>query len=245
MITCILLVSSCKTYYLPSSIEAQNISVSDSLNGLDEQLVQIYQPYKALLEKDMNRVISVAKMEMAKEKPESYLTNFLGDLMLYEGKKITSEDGLAFSPSISYLNNGGIRTFLPKGEITVGKIYELMPFENEMVFIQLSGNQIQTFLNNIASKGGESVGGVRFVISNEKATNVMIDGKLLDANLSYWLVTNDYVANGGDGLEVFTQRSGFINTGKKIRDIIISYLEEKQKKGEVLTAELDGRITNE
>ena len=245
LITCVLFVSSCKTHYLPSSIEAQNITVSDSLEVLDEQIIQIYSPYKALLEKDMNRVISVAKMEMTKGKPESYLTNFLGDLLLYEGEKIASVNEMSLSPSISYFNYGGIRTFLPKGEITVGKIYELMPFENEMVYIQLTGKQIQIFLNQIAAKGGDSVGGVRFVISEERAKNITIDGELLDTEKRYWLVTNDYVANGGDGLEVFTQRLDFVGTGKKIRDIIISYLEEKQKSGEMITAKLDSRIKNE
>ncbi len=177
LITCILIASACNTYYYPTMVEAKNIPVSDSLNSLDYQVVQTYLPYKKILEKDMNRVISVSEMEMTKGKPESYLTNFLGDLLLYEGKKVASESGLAFSPSVSYFNYGGIRTYIPKGQITVGKIYELMPFENEMVFLELSGRQMKEFLNYMASKGGDSEGGARFTISNGKAENITLEWK--------------------------------------------------------------------
>jgi 2',3'-cyclic-nucleotide 2'-phosphodiesterase (5'-nucleotidase family) len=226
-------------------VDTRNIPVSDSLNSLDNQVVQTYLPYKKILEKDMNRVISVSEMEMSKDKPESSLTNFLGDLLLYEGKKVASEYGLEFLPSVSYFNYGGIRTYLPEGEITVGKIFELMPFENEMVFVELNGSQMKEFLDFIAAKGGDSESGARFTISNGKAKNITIEGKVLEPTKKYWLVTNDYVAGGGDGLELLTKRSGFINTGKKIRDIIIAYMEEKQSDGKKITAKPDGRISNE
>ena len=245
LITCVILVNACSTYYYPTTVETRNISVSDSLNSLDNKLVQTYLPYKKILENDMERVISVSAMEMIKDKPESYLTNFLGDLLLFEGKKIASENGYSFSPSVSYFNYGGIRSYIPKGEITVGKIYELMPFENELVYVELSGEQMKEFLSYIASKGGDSEGGARFTISNERAGNITIKGEPLQMSKKYWLVTNDYVASGGDDLKMLTQCSGFINTGEKIRDVIISYMEEKQAEGKELTAKLDGRIRNE
>jgi 2',3'-cyclic-nucleotide 2'-phosphodiesterase (5'-nucleotidase family) len=230
---------------VPGSVDARNISVSDSLNSLDSQVVTLYLPYKNILEKDMNRVISVSEEEMVKDKPESNLTNFLADLLLEQGKKSSQKAGLDFHPDISYFNYGGIRTSLPKGEITVGKIFELMPFENELVFIQLSGKQIQEFLDIIAGKGGDSVGGVRFVISDKKAKDVKIGGSPIDESADYWLATNDYVAGGGDDLLVFTQHSAFVNNGEKIREIIISYMEEQQKNGAKLKAVLDGRIRYE
>jgi 2',3'-cyclic-nucleotide 2'-phosphodiesterase (5'-nucleotidase family) len=193
----------------------------------------------------MNRVISFSEKEMVKKRPESYLTNFLADLLLEEAKIEATTKQLNIQPIISYYNYGGIRSFLPKGEITVGKIFELMPFENEMVFLQLSGDQIQEFLNQIAKKGGDSLGGARFIISNEKAKAITINGTQLDLNEKYWLVTNDYVAEGGDGLDVFTRRLQIVKSGRKIRDVIINHLEKKQKNGETLTANLDGRINYE
>jgi len=245
LITWFVVAISCKTNFVPASSGTQNISVPSNQISIDSQLVQIYLPYKNILNKDMNRVISISEKEMVKKRPESYLTNFLADLLLEEAKIEAETSKLNIQPVISYYNYGGIRSFLPEGVIAVGKIFELMPFENEMVFLQLSGDQIQEFLNQIAKKGGDSLGGARFIISNEKAKAITINGTRLDLNEKYWLVTNDYVAEGGDGLEVFTHRLELIKSGKKIRDIIINHLEKKQKNGETLTANLDGRIKYE
>ncbi len=245
LITWILFTLSCKTTYIPTGVKTQNITVSENANPLDSQLVFLYLPYKNILEKDMQRVISFSEKEMVKDKPESGLTNLLADLILEEGQKEAVRLNLQIEPVVSFFNYGGIRTWLPKGDITVGKIFELMPFENEMVFIELTGEQLQQFYDIVASKGGDSVGGVRFVISNGKAKNILIDGKKLELASKYWMVTNDYSANGGDDLTVFTQRLDLISTGKKIRDVIISNFENRKINGMNLTENLDGRITNE
>jgi 2',3'-cyclic-nucleotide 2'-phosphodiesterase (5'-nucleotidase family) len=245
LITWFLLLGSCKTYYVHTNLENRNLIVSDSLIPLDSQLITIYTPYKLELEKDMNRVISVTAEEMVKNKPESNLTNFLADLLLKEAKLILAGMNRDFEPDISFFNYGGIRTFLPEGEITVGKIFELMPFENELVFLKLSGKQVQEFLNHIADKGGDSVGGVRFSISDNRAKDVEVGDEPLRHEKDYWLATNDYVAAGGDGLEVLTQRSDFLTSDKKIRDLIIAHLEKKHEKGETIFVKPDGRIINE
>ncbi len=243
LITWMIFFVSCKTNFVQTGYETKNITVSSEGTPIDSSLVKLYLPYKTILEKDMNRVISYSEREMIKDKPESYLTNFLGDLLLDESAKVAQKNGLDIVPAVSFFNYGGIRTFLPKGEITVGKIFELMPFENELVFVELKGDKMQEFLDYIAAKGGDSVGGVRFKISGNKATNIFIGGKTLDKNKTYWLATNDYVAGGGDGLDVLKQRVNFVNTGERIRDIIIAYMESKQENKENLTAKLDGRIT--
>ncbi len=242
LITCFILVVSCKTQYIHSSTESRNTIVTDSVIPVDSQLVHLYLPYKQKLEQNISRIISITREEMVKNKPESNLTNFLADLLLEEGNKTQGVNGENIQADISYFNYGGIRTFLPKGEITVGKIFELMPFENEMVFLKLTGDQVQEFLNIIAAKGGDSVGGVRFTISGDEATGIEIGNQKLNSGDDYWLVTNDYVAAGGDGLEVLTQRKEFVTTGRKIRDAIISYMETKYEKNEEIYTELDGRI---
>lgn len=245
LITWILLVVSCKPAFVTTKVNTQNISVISVDNTLDSQLVNMYLPYKEILKKDMDRVISFSENQMIKGKPESELTNLLADLLLDEGKKEVKNNNLQINPEVSYFNYRGIRTSLPKGEITVGKIFELMPFENEMVFIQLTGEQLQRFYDIVARFGGESVGGVRFIISEGKAENVLVNGEILIPEKKYWMVTNDYSANGGDDLVVFTERLELISSGKKIRDVIISNFEERQSKGEVIKVDLDGRISNE
>ena len=245
LITWFVFLISCKPVFVSTGIHTQNLGVENDSLVVDSQVVKLYLPYKEILEKDMKRVISFAKEEMVKDKPESGLTNLLSDLLLEEGKKFAEKQKLNINPQVSYFNYGGIRTFLPQGDITVGKIFELMPFENEMVFIRLNGTQLQEFFDIVASRGGDSLGGVRFVISDDKAKDILIDKEKLNSEKKYWLVTNDYSANGGDNLEVFKQRQELIGSGKKIRDIIISNFEERNEKNMVLENYSDGRISYE
>ena len=245
LITWFLLLVSCQHNPVKTNYDTQNILVSVEAGSMDSSIIAIYEPYKEILDKDMNRVISVSETSMEKDRPESLLTNFLGDLLLEEGTLDAQEEGLAFKPDVSYYNYGGIRAPIPKGEITVGNAFELMPFENEMVFLQLDGDKMKAFLDYVARHGGDCVGGVRFVISDDKATHIKIGGKDFDPNNTYWIVTNDYVAAGGDDLPFFRDRKDFINSGKKIRDIIIHYCEEHQKNNELITAKPDGRISYE
>jgi len=245
LITSVVIAFSCKPNLILKEVKTKNLTVAENVSPLDIQIVLQYLPYKNILEKDMQRVISFSEKEMVKGKPESGLTNLLADLVLDEAQKEAVRMNLQIEPVVSFFNYGGIRTWLPKGEITVGKIFEMIPFENEMVFIQLTVEQLQQFYDIVAAKGGDSVGGVRFVISNGKAKNIMIADISINSTEKYWMVTNDYSANGGDDLQVFTQRSELISTGKKIRDVIISNFEERKINGENLVENLDGRITNE
>lgn len=209
---------------------------------MDSTIVELYTPYKNILEKDMNRVLAISENELVKDKPESLLTNFLADLLLEQGAVVANSQQLNLKPAVSFFNYGGIRSTLPKGEITVGNIFELMPFENELVLLELKGDKMQAFLDYIADHGGGSVGGVQMVIAGDKATEVKIGGEEITADKSYWLVTNDYVAAGGDGLEMLAENEQFVNTGEKIRDVIIDYLEELADNNQQVNPKLDGRI---
>lgn len=244
LITYFLLATACKSSYI-SSVSYQNTSIDEQINTVDSNLVSIYLPYKNKLDSDMNRVISVCETDMVKNKPESGLTNLLADLLLEEGKTEARNQSLNFVPEVSFFNYGGIRTGLQKGIIKVGKAFEIMPFENEMVFVQLTGTQLQQFYDLIAEEGGGSVGGVRFVISDKKATHIIVSGKPLQPENKYWMATNDYAANGGDDLSVLRQRLDFKSTGVKIRDVIIRNFEKQHKAGLTLKENLDGRISNE
>ena len=238
------LATSCTAYHL-QNFSAGNHENNAGLAGFDSRVVSMYTPYHDSIEKKMQKVISITATELEKGKPESRLTNFFADFYMEEGSRICTEKRLDFRPDVGYQNYGGIRISLPKGNITVGKIFELMPFENEMVFVKLNGDQLKTFLDQIAAKGGDSVSGVKFGIRDGKATNVLIAGVPLDTGKTYWLATNDYVAEGGDDLSVLKKRIDYVATGSRIRDLLISYLENKMKSGITLSPVTDGRIYHE
>lgn len=242
LITWVLLTISCKTQFVQKSYETNNISISENAAEVDSQLVQLYSPFKRILEKDMQRVISVSDKEMVKDKPESALTNLLADLLMVEGSKNCTDLGFSFIPDFAIQNYGSIRVPLPKGEITVGNIFELMPFENELVYVKLSGKQVARLISFLIEEEESCISGIRLKIKDKTATEIKIGGKPLVLGNFYWIATSEFVAEGGDDFIIFKEKLDIKQSGIKIRDAIISYLEERQQKGELISVIPDGRI---
>jgi 2',3'-cyclic-nucleotide 2'-phosphodiesterase (5'-nucleotidase family) len=176
------------------------------------------------------------------DRPESPLSNFISDMLLKFGQQYAKEKLNNVLVDFSLANNGGLRTSIPAGEIMVRNIYELLPFENELVLLNLSGVQIAALADHIVSRGGEGVGGITFGMKGQKAVNILIQGKPLIPNATYWMITNDYVANGGDGMKILKEASGRIETGEKIRDVVLDGLKQMKANNQHVSAKTDGRI---
>jgi len=236
---------SCKSNLIIHDIKTANIVNSKNLSNVDSSVIKLVEPYKNNLTDEMQEVIGYSTVKLTKGRPESRLTNYLGDLLLEEGRSYAEKHSLDPRPMISYQNYGGLRSALPMGNITVGKIFELMPFENEMVFLKLKGNDVYAFAEKVAVQGGDCVAGIRLGIRDGKISRVEVNGEPLDPAAEYWLVTNDYVADGGDNMQMFTHRLEYIATGIKLRDCIIGYMRRHHQAGEKISPELDGRIYND
>ncbi|MFA5044890.1 MAG: 5'-nucleotidase C-terminal domain-containing protein, partial [Paludibacter sp.] len=143
---------------------------------------------------------------------------------------------------IAVVNLGGLRTVIPAGNITVGKVFELMPFENELVVLWLKGDKLYDLLQYFAGMGGEGVSGLRMEIQNGKAVNITVNGKALDKEKIYSIATNDYLAGGNDKMVQLAQYEKRVNTGVKIRTVLLDYIKGETKKGNKIQSKLDGRI---
>src|SRR5262245_14965863 len=121
----------CKTQYAIESTRSQKYVFTDSTgNDIDSSVYQFIKPYRDKMEGEMNTVIGVSEQAMERGMPEGRLGNFVADACMIEARKVFyPSDGR--QPDFTILNNGGLRRPLPSGNITVGNIYELMPFENE------------------------------------------------------------------------------------------------------------------
>ncbi len=239
------LLTACSTGYVVVETSHANQVITNLEVPVDSSIVAIYAPFKAELEAEMNKVVGFSEIDLVKGKPESPLTNFLADLVLSEALDRANHTNPPAGAHISFLNYGGIRTGLPKGEILVGHLFELMPFENELVLLQLPAREVQAFLDLIASRGGDSLSGVRFRIANGKATEIVIDGVPFDPSSNYWLATSDYVADGGDSYSMLRNHAARVETGEKIRDVMILYLSKTYANGEIIHPKTDGRIVYE
>lgn len=244
-ISVILFLFACSPHLSVRQITTKNIPVNTQTSSIDSLVQSMVKPYRDSIEHDMSKLVAVTTTPLKKEKPESKLTNLVADILLECGTDFCSEKNLNIKPDASYVNYGGLRASLPQGEITVGHIFELMPFENEIVLIKISGESIQKMADRIAGRGGEGIAGLKLGIRNEKTATLKIGGKAVDPTASYWLVTNDYIANGGDQMSMFSNPLERINTKMKIRDALIQSLGDRYKKDGIISVKEDGRIFNE
>lgn len=236
---------SCASHLSVHQINTKNFSVDTQSSSIDSMVQVIVKPFRDSIANDMSKLIAVSGSALIKGKPESKLTNFTADVILESGINYCSKMNFKIKPDASYVNYGGLRASLPQGNITVGHVFELMPFENEIVLVKISGESIIKMAERIATRGGEGVSGLTIGIKNEKPVVIKINGKSVDPAASYWIVTNDYIANGGDQMSMFLSPIERIDSKLKLRDIIIQALSDRYKRDGVIDVKLDGRIYNE
>ena len=218
-----LLLVACNPTYTLHSYNDEVIGVKAKV---DSTILTIISPYQNCIEDQMNEVLTYAKHDLIKGKPQSTIGNFVTDLCLFYA-----------DAHICVMNNGGLRTTISKGEITRGKLYELMPFENELVVLKLNKDEYIGLLNYIGSRGGEPFSGTTItinkdgqVLSNTWPVNFE-DGELVR------VLTSDYLANGGDKMWFFKGKEQ-IKVGIKLRDAIIDYCSRRDS----ISSQIDSRI---
>lgn len=229
-------------FLLGTSVCAQNISVLyngyliDGGTKKDTVMQTFLSIYRDSISKSMNVVIGFSVNGLSKHQPESGLGNFMCDGIRTMGEKV-----FATHIDAAFVNYGGIRSYLPKGNITIGNVFELMPFDNLFVLQKVRGDSLQSFLNHIANKNGWPVSGVTMGINNKKAENVLIGGKQIVADSSYTVANSDYVINGGDNtdmLKVFPK----ISKGYLIRDALLDYVKQLTDQGKSIDAKIEKRV---
>ena len=181
-------------------------SISSSLK-IDE----LIQPYKDSLDKEMNQVIGFSKDNFEIQRPSSSLMNWCADAIFANQTKNVK---LA-QPIFCLLNTGGLRSTIGKGTVSFTDIYKLMPFDNTIVWVELPISSIAEIEKYLSQSGGEP-------IANAKLEN----GKLLinggnEKMTHFWVLTSDYLMNGGDKMSFFEQRTNAIMNGKLLRNAFI------------------------
>lgn len=230
-------ITACSRQWLVHNYNASNTEINSAVIAEDSIALTAIAPYKAKMEEAMNEVLNTSELALIKDQPEGLLGNFVADLVLKKAREVHPG-----KIDICLLNNGGLRTALPKGEITRGKIYELMPFENTLTVITLEGKKLGLMFDYLAQTGGAPVAGVKMGINNSAAVNIFIDGEAFDSTKSYTVVTSDYLANGGDKYHFFKEPLQRINLKIKVRDAILEFVTNEKKQGRTLTSSFDGRI---
>lgn len=237
----VLLVASCSSGYKLVKANRAEYNINKEL-AVDSAIIRTYLPYKAQLVAEMSKIIGHSAAQMSKKSsdtlPESLLSNFFSDAVLEQALKYDKDIDFAL-PS----TKGGLRVDFPKGNVTVSNVFELMPFENQLIVFTLKGTDVQQVLDYIASKNGQPVARLQMKIVDMKPADVLINGEPFDVNKTYRVLTSDYIGEGGDNVPAFWNAIDKKVIGLKVRDALMNYVKETEAAGKIINPKLDGRIT--
>ena len=207
-------------------------------NVVDSSVLTMITPFSEELWREMNEVVGYCTQPLLRERPEGTLNNWVADVMKSEAERYSGTQ-----VDFAVNNYGGIRiTTLPMGPVTLGRIYEVMPFDNVMVIMQLKGSILKVFLDDMAYNGGWPISkDLRFTITDSLATDITISNIPLDTQRIYKVVMPDYIANGGDERhylrELPRQTLSYL-----IRDALITNTRNITASGDSIVVIKDGRI---
>ncbi len=229
-----------------TNTQTQNIKINkDSLQMRDELAFKTIAPYKARLDSSMNEILCYNNQDLKKDLPEGTLGNFVCDELMFYAELSRRRSSVIIPKSdFCIYNNGGLRVgSIAKGNITVGKIFELAPFDNELVVVALDGKYCKQLFDLMAQNNGAPCSKeLRFDIENNKAVNITINDQPFDENAGYNILTNDYVASGGDKTEPMKYAKSVTSLNLMVREALIKQLRNRNKSAQPINIQLDGRI---
>ncbi|MDD4778392.1 MAG: 5'-nucleotidase C-terminal domain-containing protein [Fermentimonas sp.] len=230
---------SCKSKYQVVEIKGTIIEVDSTFDSQSHpNMYNLVRSFKVELDSEMNEVIGSSAEQMEYSRPESLLTNLTSDVM-----KAYGDEHLPDGADIGVMNVHGHRANMPKGPVTVGNLYEIYSFDNTITFLELKGADLKKMFDAYARIGGAGISSnVKLVIEDRKVKSVTVNGKPIDNDKIYHIVTLDYLAGGNDNMNAFLDAVSVTDTGVTLRDIMIDWVREQTRSGNEITSVLDGRI---
>lgn len=240
-----MLLTACSTKWNVTEVERTRLLVDSRYDKAPHKEGNDFlAPYKQKVDSVMSSVVGKAACYMAAQRPESKLSNLLGDILVWEGLRRGEK------PDFSVYNMGGMRAAFSQGDVTYGDVLAVAPFENKICFLTLTGEKTLELCRQLASIQGEGVShGFRMVIGKDGSLkSVTIHGKEIDAKASYRIATLDYLAQGNGGLTAFKSATDLISPqdeANNVRFIIMDYFKAAMTEGKAVDSNIEGRITIE
>ncbi len=202
------------------TLKDELVPVSPEAAPADPKVARIVDKYESKIHAKFARIVGATAVDLKKGwTGESSFGDLVADAM-------RSASGAA----IAFENRGGIRTDIPAGPITLREVFTALPFDDNIMSMDLAGHEVRELLEQSASRGDTplQVSGMRVVFdmskpAGQRAVSIEVAGKPLDERASYRVATNDFLATGGDRFEVFKHGRN-ISTGEWVRDAVVAYI---------------------
>ena len=236
----ILLIVISSSFICCDNIELNSTSFSRiEIIGPDEYIfTDEIQVYKDSIDLKLDRIVGYSKglytkTDFNKINFNSSLGNLVADILFTQSDSIfNKQEGKKIDFVLQ--NHGGIRSSLLKGEVKLTDIYKILPFENEIVILEISGETVEEiilFLKNEINP--HPVSGISI-----RKDRSLIQNKIIDSSKKYYLATNDYLLNGGDNMFFLNKHIQVYKLGYSLRDAFIDYTKTNLK----LTSKVDNRF---
>ncbi|MCX7959021.1 MAG: 5'-nucleotidase C-terminal domain-containing protein, partial [Deltaproteobacteria bacterium] len=220
-----------KTKVLSPVYFTETATINNELITLkpDREVTRILAPYLISVERIKKDIICTASDDIDITFGDSLpLGQIITEAMLtYTG----------INADVAIYNTGGIRAGIKKGAVTYGKVYEIIPFDNTIVSMRLSGSQLKDIFEMSASSGEIDdllgMSGLTVYVDYTKETGKRItritkNGKDIKSNDTFVVLTNDFLYAGGDGFDTFKNGQNAVVSQTLIRDLFESFLRKKK-----------------
>lgn len=183
-------------------------------------------------------VIGYSTRAMSAHRPESELSNWFIDLLMRKTEQVSGK-----KVHIGITNFGGIRIDMPQGDIILDDMLSMFPFKNYLAYVEHTGKQIRTILEEMAAHKFQVLGGVKVVADDGKLVSVEIDGEPLDDEKIYGMATISFLLDGGDGLSLEHDAvSVTVFEDIQIIDAVLEHVYAETASGRPIEYQTDGRV---
>lgn len=229
-----------KTTSVAPVVEGTEIPINQNIES-DSTIEKFIAPYKEHLHSvlDSTLVYNPTPLKKSEEGLNTGIGNLMADIVIEQANPVFKKR-TEHTIDFALLNYGGIRADLKKGAITTSDAYRMMPFENEIVVAELTGEKVNELLAYLEkAKTAHPVSGIKIEMNSDyKIKNATINGRPILADQSYYVATSDYLQQGGDNMNFFKEPVHLYHLDYKLRNAIIDYF----KKTDTLQAKQDDRF---
>ncbi len=229
LLTLSLLVACSSNKYNNYLVSGKLLPISDTL-PLNKEIQSFIYPYKNHITKDLDSVLAFNPITQDKSKGqwETNIGNFFATTTLKLSQPIFQKREKK-NIDFCMLNHGGIRAIIPAGNVTSRTAYEIMPFENSIVVIGLTGKEIIELANYVLiEKKPHPLEGIVIKTNKDysKIISIKINDLPLEENRIYYVATSDYLSNGGDNMTFFKKSNLKYDLDYKLRNLFIDYFKK-------------------
>ena len=205
---------------------------------VDATFSSIIEDYAAEVKEKMDVKLGYAPYTISRGTPESALGNLTADGLIWMAKKFHNK-----TADVAVYNSGGVRANISKGDVTLGDVYAVYPFDNVLSLVTIKGSKLKELLKKVPGSLYVNAG-VKIVKSGSSITTMTIGGKTINDSQNYTVATIDYISDNDGYTSIFENYIDREDSVEMIRDYFGEYFKYlASQNSNNITASKDGRVT--